>query len=77
MLDSQMSLDPSKKQFDTPSQSVDRSRTQGRNARIVGQKNKIALTFLIVVANLAEERRESCLRFGKLGLATETLSLAR
>jgi len=69
MLDSQMAFDPAKEQLDPPSQAIDCGHSQSGDAQVVCKKDEVPPFLLIVVANLAQERREIGPRLWQLGFA--------
>ena len=69
MFDTQMAFDPAEEQFDAPAQPVKLGHGQRRDAQVVGEKDQVAPGFLVVVAHLAQERREVRPGFGQGGFA--------
>ncbi len=69
MLDAQMAFDPAEEQLDAPSQVIERGHSQCGDVQVVCQKDEVPPFLLIVVTNLAQERREIGPRLWQLGFA--------
>ena len=69
MLDAQMAFDPAEEQLDPPSQAIECGDSQSGDAQVVCKKDEVPPFLLIVVTNLAQERREIRPRLWQLGFA--------
>ena len=69
MLDAQMAFDPAEEQLDTPSQAVECGHSQRGDDQVVGKKDKVPISLLVVITNLAQERWEIGPRLWQHGFA--------
>lgn len=69
VLDPQMLLDPSEEQLDSPTHLVEHGNCQGRDLKVVGEKDQFPFGFRVVVADFSQKCRKGVSRFGETRFA--------